>query len=157
VPVAAAACYAWLVLIDGPTFRRLVRGRELLESPAHDELTVRDVAARVALSPYHFIRRFAALFGDTPHQVRTRARVERAKLLLAAGITVTDACHEVGFSSLGSFSLLFCRRTGAPPSAYRRQVAVPRSFGAPPVPGCLGLIAQVPPGAWSNSREARVV
>ena len=145
------------MVIDGPTFRRLVRGRELLESPAHDELTVRDVAARVALSPYHFIRRFAALFGDTPHQVRTRARMERAKQLLAAGVTVTDACREVGFSSLGSFSWLFCRRTGTPPSAYRRQVAVPRSLGAPPVPGCLGLIAQVPPGAWSNSREARAV
>ena len=143
------------VLIDGPTFRRLVRGRELLESPAHDELTVRDVAVRVALSPYHFIRVFAALYGDTPHQARTRARLGRAKALLATGATVTDACLEVGFSSLGSFSLLFHRRTGTPPSAYRRQVAVPRSFGAPPVPGCLGLISQVPPGAWSNSREAR--
>jgi AraC-like DNA-binding protein len=148
-------CYARLVVIDGPTFRRLVRGRELLEAPAHDELTVRDVAARVALSPYHFIRTFSALFGDTPHQVRTRARMERAKALLASGVTVTDACLEVGFSSLGSFSLLFHRRTGTPPSAYRRQVAVPRSTGAPPVPGCLGLISQLPPGAWSNSREAR--
>jgi AraC-like DNA-binding protein len=142
------------MLIDGPTFRRLIRGRELLVSPAHDELTVRDVAACVALSPYHFIRRFSALFGDTPHQVRTRARMDRAKALLAAGVTVTDACHEVGFSSLGSFSLLFHRRAGTPPSVYRRYVAVPRSVGVPPVPGCLGLISQVPPGAWSNSREA---
>jgi AraC-like DNA-binding protein len=143
------------VVIDTPTFRRLVRGRELLESPAHGELTVRDVAARVALSPYHFIRRFSVLFGETPHQVRTRARMERAKALLAAGVTVTDACHEVGFSSLGSFSLLFHRRTGTPPSAYRRQVAVSCALGAPPVPGCLGLISQLPPGAWSNSREVR--
>lgn len=142
------------MLIDGPTFRRLVRGRELLESPAH-ELTVRDVAARVALSPFHFIRMCAAVFGHTPHQIRTRARMERAKALLAAGATVTDACLEVGFASLGSFSRLFHRRIGTPPSAYRRHVAVPRSVGAPPVPGCLGLIAQVPPGAWSNSREAR--
>ena len=131
-----------------------MRSRELLESQAHDALTVRDVAARVALSPYHFIRMFSALFGDTPHQIRTRARMERAKLLLAAGVSVTDACLEVGFSSLGSFSQLFHRRTGTPPSAYRRQVAVPRRFGAPPVPGCLGMISQVPPAAWSNSREA---
>lgn len=115
---------------------------------------MRDVAARVALSPYHFVRRFAALFGDTPHQVRTRARIERAKALLAAGVTVTGACYEVGFASLGSFSLLFHRRTGTTPSAYRRQVSVPRSFGAPPVPGCLGLMSQLPPGAWRNSREA---
>jgi AraC-like DNA-binding protein len=143
------------VLIDGPTFRRLVRARDLLQSSDHDAVTVREVAARVGLSPFHFIRTFAALFGDTPHQFRTRARIERAQVLLAAGVTVTTACVEVGFSSLGSFSLLFQRRIGASPSVYRRQVAVPRSFDAPVVPGCLGLIAQVPSGAWSNSREAR--
>ena len=143
------------MLIDGPTFRRLVRGRDLLQSSDDDAITVREVAARVGLSPFHFIRTFAALFGDTPHQFRTRARLARAQVLLAAGVTVTTACVEVGFSSLGSFSLLFQRRIGASPSVYRRQVAVPRSFGAPVVPGCLGLIAQVSSGAWSNSREAR--
>jgi AraC-like DNA-binding protein len=142
------------VLVDGPTFRRLVRARDLLRSSDDDAIAVREVAARVGLSPFHFIRTFAALFGDTPHQYRTRARIERAQALLAAGATVTAACVEVGFSSLGSFSLLFQRRIGAPPSVYRRQVAVPRSFGAPVVPGCLGLIAQVPSSAWSNSREA---
>ena len=140
------------MLVDGPTFRRLVRARDLLASPAHDELSVRQVAARVGLSPFHFIRVFAALFGDTPHQLRTRARLERAKQLLAAGATVTGACVELGFASLGSFSDLFRRRVGAPPSVYRRAAAVPRP--APLVPGCLGLISEVPAGAWSNSREA---
>ena len=143
----------WRVLVDRPTFRRLVRARELLASAAHDRLTVRQVAAAVGLSPFHFIRRFAALFGDTPHQFRTRARIERARALLAAGATVTGACLELGFSSVGSFSGLFHRRVGAPPSVYRRQAAAPAAR-PPIVPGCLGLIAQVPPGAWSNSREA---
>jgi len=140
------------VLVDGPTFRRLVRGRTLLVSAEHDALSVRQVAARVGLSPSHFIRMFAALFGDTPHQLRTRARLERAKQLLAEGATVTEACVELGFASVGSFSGLFHRRTGAPPSVYRRAVAAPRR--APLVPGCLGLMSEVPAAAPSNSEEA---
>jgi len=37
------------------------------------------------------------------HNRRSAAQaMERAKALLAAGATVTDACLEVGFSSLGS-------------------------------------------------------
>ena len=131
------------MLIDPVTFRRLVRARELLASEEHDALGIREVAARVTLSPYHFIRVFGAVFGDTPHQFRTRMRLERAKQLLAAGGTVTDACFEVGFASVGSFSSLFTRWVGAPPSAYRRIAPVV-------APGCLGLLAQLP----SNSREA---
>jgi AraC-like DNA-binding protein len=124
----------------------------MLASAMHDGLSVRQVAARVGLSPFHFIRMFGALFGDTPHQLRTRARLERAKQLLAAGATVTEACVELGFKSVGSFSDLFRRRIGAPPSIYRREAAAPRR--APLVPGCLGMISEVPAGAWSNSREA---
>lgn len=141
------------MLIDPPTFRRLVRARDLL---AVDELSVREVAASVRLSPFHFIRVFGAMFGDTPHQFRTRIRVDRAKAMLARGTTVTDACAELGFSSLPSFSAMFTRWVGAAPSAYRRTVAVPRRFAPVMLPGCLGLIAQLP--AWrtpSNSGEAR--
>jgi AraC-like DNA-binding protein len=136
------------MLVDAVTFRRLVRARDLLA--ADEETTVREVARRVALSPYHFIRVFGALYGDTPHQFRTRVRLDRAKALLAGGTSVTDTCVRVGFSSLGSFSALFTRWTGAPPSAYRRSVAVPRSFSPIHVPGCLGMLARLP----SNFREA---
>jgi AraC-like DNA-binding protein len=137
------------VLIDPTTFRRLVRARDLL---ADDTLSVRDVAARVRLSPFHFIRVFGAVFGDTPHQFRTRVRLERARALLARGSSVTDTCFEIGFSSVGSFSALFTRWNGAPPSAFRRTVAVPRDLAISPA-GCLGLLEQfwrsAPPTAWA--------
>lgn len=136
------------MFIDPVTFRRLVRARDLLA--ADEATTVREVASRVTLSPYHFIRVFGALYGDTPHQFRTRVRLERAKALLARGTSVTETCVEVGFSSVGSFSALFTRWNGAPPSAYRRSVSVPRSFSPIYVPGCLGMLAQLP----SNFREA---
>ena len=98
------------------------------------------------MSPFHFIRQFQAVFGETPHQLRIQARLERAKHLLAlSDYSVTDVCMEVGFSSLGSFSDLFSRRVGLPPSAYRRRVRVfmPAPDGLSPqlAPGCLTLMA----------------
>lgn len=138
------------MLITPPTFRRLVRARELLVSEAHEVLTIRAIAAEVKLSPFHFIRQFAALYGSTPHQVRTRARLERAKKLLATGTPVTEVCVEIGFSSLGSFSALFTRWVGASPTHYRRRVQVPRPLERVAIPGCLGLMTGLP----RNSREA---
>jgi AraC-like DNA-binding protein len=122
-------------------FRRLVRAHELLVTGDAGQ-TIRDIAGDVGLSPFHLIRQFSALFGATPHQVRTRARLERAKALLASGSAVTEVCMEIGFSSLGSFSSLFTRRVGVAPSSYRRSVQVPRSFALVP-PGCFGLLARL--------------
>jgi AraC-like DNA-binding protein len=139
------------VLIDPRTFRRLVRARDLLVDDTHDAFTVRTIAEQLGLSPFLFIRQFAAMFGTTPHQFRTRARLDRAKALLAAGTPVTAVCMEVGFTSLGSFSALFTRWVGASPTQYRRGVQVPRSLAPELIPGCLGLLAQLPS---RNSREA---
>jgi AraC-like DNA-binding protein len=43
-----------------------------------------EVAREAGMSPFHFIRRFEALFGVTPHQFRIGAPLDRAKLPLAA-------------------------------------------------------------------------
>jgi AraC-like DNA-binding protein len=100
-----------------------------------------DVAAHANLSPYHFQRVYKQAFRETPHEFLTRLRIERAKTLLAAGShNVTEACFEVGFSSLGSFSALFAHRVGLSPSEYRRYVrsgiVVPRAVRSAFVPAC---------------------
>ena len=118
------------------------------------------IAREVAISPYHFIRQFEAVFGMTPHQFRIQSRLNRAKLLLAMGEhSVTEVCIEVGFSSLGSFSDLFTRRFGSSPSAYRRRaramVQVPGNFPQELFPGCLSLMGALPVSAFRNFQEAR--
>lgn len=122
-------------------------------------LAIRDIARAAEISPFHFIRQFEALFGQTPHQFRIQSRLDRAKLLLATRqFSVTDVCMEVGFTSLGSFSDLFTRRVGTTPSDYQRRarVLVPVSGYVPHdlFPGCLSLMGHLPESAFRNFQEA---
>ena len=145
------------MLLDAVAFRRLCQAHALLCAPHDRGPTIREVAQAVGISPFHFIRQFAAVFGATPHQLRTRERLDRAKQLLARGErSVTEVCFELGFESLGSFSALFRRRIGESPSGYQRRVRVLVSVpGTLPVfPGCLSLMRHLPPSAFRNSREA---
>lgn len=121
------------------------RSRIRVLSRARDQLAVSDasvavVAAEAGLSTGRFIKQFAAVFGDTPHQHRVRVRLERAKSLLMRDHTVTEACFAVGFQSVGSFSDAFQRRVGLRPSEYQRQrrlIPVTHAFYRP---GCFGLL-----------------
>src|SRR5262249_16931231 len=111
-------------------------------------LPVSAVARRSGLTRFHFIRLFKAMFGETPHQYRSRAQVERAKhLLIVSGLSVTDVCMAVGFSSLGSFSALFSRRVGMSPSEFQRKhqpaSAPQQQLPAGLIPGCLSLMSGI--------------
>jgi AraC-like DNA-binding protein len=147
------------MLLSCDALKNLCRARDLLSEVRESKLSIEDVARQVAISPYHFIRQFAAVFGVTPHQYRIRRRLELAKHLLAAGHhSVTDVCMEVGFSSLGSFSAQFAQRVGVPPSSYQRRlramVQVPGRLPWELVPGCLTLMGRLPPDAFRSFREA---
>jgi AraC-like DNA-binding protein len=147
------------MLLRHEGFRRLCRARDLLTEVPEHRLSIEDVAREAQLSPFHFIRQFEAVFGTTPHQYRMQFRLDMAKRLLAKGQhSVTEVCMEVGFASLGSFSDLFTRRVGETPSAYRRRVRamvqVPGVLPADLIPGCLTLMARLPPAAFRSFREA---
>lgn len=142
---------------------RLCAAREILCSPEEPDVSIAEVGARVHLSPFHLTRRFAAVFGATPHQYRTAARLVRARHLLARGEhTVTEVCFALGFASLGSFSTLFRARVGESPLAYQRRVrrvwSVPGALPPALVPGCFSLMALLPPEAAAQlSRSAVAV
>lgn len=140
---------------------RLCYVRDLLGEVREPSPSIRDLAREARMSPYHFIRQFEAVFGVTPHQFRIRSRLDLARVLLARGNhSVTEVCLETGFSSLGSFSDLFTRRVGRPPSAYGRRaramVVVPGSLPPALFPGCLSLMWRLPADAFRNFREASV-
>jgi AraC-like DNA-binding protein len=123
------------------TYRGLREARDFMRYAYRASVSLPDVAAHANLSPYHFLRLHKQAFRETPHEFLTRLRIERAKALLAGGShNVTEACFEVGFSSLGSFSTLFARHVGLSPSEYRRYVrssiSVPDTVRPLFVPSC---------------------
>jgi AraC-like DNA-binding protein len=152
------------MLLRHEGFRRLCRARDLLREVREPSPSIADLAREVRISPFHFIRQFEAVFGVTPHQFRIQSRLDLARHLLATGqYSVTDVCMEIGFSSLGTFSALFARRVGEPPSAYRRRVRtlvqVPGFLPVDLTPGCLSLMSRLPASAFvsqpRNFREAQ--
>ena len=103
------------------TLAHLRRARDLMDRDYARPLDVPTMARRALMSTAHFSREFKAAYGETPYGYLVTRRVERAMAALRAGTTVTDACMEVGFTSLGSFSSTFSRIVGETPSAYRAR------------------------------------
>ncbi len=118
--------------------------KDLMDARYAEPLDLSELARRAGFSRFHFARTFRRAYGETPAAYLSRRRIERAKdLLRSANLTVTEICHLVGFTSLGSFSARFTELVGMSPTAYRsRHVAI---GGPPPIPGCF-LMAWSRPG-----------
>jgi AraC-like DNA-binding protein len=97
------------------------RARDLIDRDYAEPLDVPTMAQQALMSPAHFSRQFRAAYGETPYSYLMTRRIERAMALLRDGMSVTDACMEVGCTSLGSFSSRFAEIVGETPSAYRSQ------------------------------------
>ena len=112
----------------------LRQARDLADRSYAEPLDLDALATAAGVSKYHFLRCFAAEYGQTPAQYLCHRRIERAQdLLRATNLTVTEICHLVGFTSLGSFSTKFRDLVGVTPSAYQAKYA---ETGAPKIPGC---------------------
>ncbi len=103
-------------------YRRLLRGKDYMDSFSGGQVHLDEVASQACLSPYHFHRLFREVFRETPNQYLQRKRLTNAKRLLEHGDrSVTDICLEVGFESITSFSGLFRRNFGCSPREYRSR------------------------------------
>ena len=112
---------------------QLRRARDHADRHFAEPLDLEQLAAVATISRWHFHRLFAATYGRTPAAYLSERRVERAQdLLRATNLTVTEVCHAVGFSSLGSFSSRFREIVGESPREFQRRYA----DGAPRIPGC---------------------
>ncbi|MDH4472315.1 MAG: AraC family transcriptional regulator [Fluviicola sp.] len=97
--------------------RRVLRGKEYINSCYMLPLSIEQVAQECHLSEYHFFRLFKAVIGISPHQYLIRKRIENAHtLLLDKSHSVSDIAFLCGFSDVFSFSKAFKKHTGTSPS-----------------------------------------
>ncbi|PWU10152.1 MAG: hypothetical protein C5B50_26045 [Verrucomicrobia bacterium] len=85
-----------------------------------DPLDLDQLAQIAAISKFHLVRVFDELTGTTPRHFLACLRIQRAKeMLLAPDPSITDACMEVGYTSLGTFSKTFNALVGLSPQEFR--------------------------------------
>ncbi|GGM24316.1 helix-turn-helix transcriptional regulator [Micromonospora yangpuensis] len=90
--------------------------REHVEEP----WTLNGMSRIAYLSPFHFNRVFRRVTGTPPGRFLSALRMARARhLLLSTGMTITDICTAVGYSSLGTFTTQFTEQVGMTPGRLR--------------------------------------
>ena len=102
-------------------YGRIVAAKVFIDENYHEAIDLDEISQKAYLSRFHFHRLFSKVYKKTPHQYLTSKRIEKAKSLLSENKQVTDVCNEVGFESLGSFSVLFKKEIGFAPTYYRNM------------------------------------
>src|SRR5215216_137066 len=92
----------------------------IVESEFAADLSLDDIARRVASSRRQLQRAYAEIGGTTFREHLTGVRMERAAEMLAArGLTVREVAHRVGYRQPAQFAKAFRRHHGLSPSAFR--------------------------------------
>jgi len=74
------------------------------------------------MSRFHFLRIFAQQFGWPPHAYQMALRVERARILLKAGVPIGDI--ELGFMDQSHFTRHFKESIGVTRGLYAKMVGL---------------------------------
>lgn len=94
--------------------------RHIAESPG-DASPLPALAREAGYSADHFSRVFAQIKGLSPQAFVMRARIERAKQLLAeTSLTIGEVAAMLGYSDVYFFSRQFRQVAGVPPSIWRQ-------------------------------------
>lgn len=120
-----------------------------------EPLTLEDLADVAGYSPFHLARAFTTTVGTPPIRYLAALRFHAAKrLLLTEGLGVVDVCHEVGFSSPGTFTRRFRGQVGVAPGELRRvaddvaeTTATPFRLAPPGAEDLVRVRVHVPAGA----------
>ncbi|WP_200759599.1 bifunctional transcriptional activator/DNA repair enzyme AdaA [Effusibacillus dendaii] len=98
------------------------RTLQLIDTNYSEPLSLREMASRVHISPYHLHRTFRRITGDTPSDRLTRKRIEAAiQLLVSSRIPIKQIAEQAGYRNTAYFSSVFRKITGVSPTAYRLQ------------------------------------
>ena len=100
-----------------------------------DDLSLDELAQRVASSRRQLQRAFAEIGHTTFRQYLTTVRMDRAaEMLVATDLTVREVAHNVGYRQPAQFAKAFRRRHSQVPSDYRTNGRRFTSLGSASAP-----------------------
>src|SRR5215213_5629524 len=104
----------------------------IVESEYASDLSLDDIARRVASSRRQLQRAYSEIGNTTFREHLTRVRMERASMMLSdRGLTVREVARRVGYRQPAQFAKAFRRHIGVAPSDYRLRAAEARFESAP--------------------------
>ena len=96
----------------------------IVEIEFASDLSLDDIARRVASSRRQLQRAYAEIGNTTFREHLTAIRMDRAAEMLGMrGLTVREVAHRVGYRQPAQFAKAFRRHHGTSPSAYRSRRA----------------------------------
>lgn len=99
---------------------RLARIRERIADDLLRPPTLAALAAEAGIGKFQLLRRFAALYGCTPHAFLLQQRAEQARTLIRQGSSLADAAAATGFADQPHMTRIFTRQFGFTPGAWQR-------------------------------------
>ena len=102
-------------------YQRIATAKIYIDDNYRESIGLEEISQQAFLSRFHFHRLFTKIYRQTPHQYLTQKRLDKARELLSENKPVTEVCNEVGFESIGSFSVLFKKEIGFAPTYYRNM------------------------------------
>jgi transcriptional regulator GlxA family with amidase domain len=94
----------------------------IVESEYASDLSLDDIARRVASSRRQLQRAYAEIGNTTFREHLTAMRMDRAgEMLSSRGLTVREVAHRVGYRQPAQFAKAFRRHHGASPSTFRAR------------------------------------
>jgi AraC-like DNA-binding protein len=92
--------------------------RDMLQDNWHENPSLSALESLTGQSKFQIIRNFTKQFGITPHQFLLLIKAQKAKHLLAQGISCVETSLACGFYDQSHFSRNFKRAFGISPSRY---------------------------------------
>ncbi|WP_082428120.1 helix-turn-helix domain-containing protein [Pseudomonas endophytica] len=99
----------------------LQQALELLLDNRDTPMAIIEIALACNLTRSHFSRAFKLSTGLSPLAWRLKARLEKAKKLLATSLSLTEVGLEAGFCDQSHFTKTFTRLAGMTPKAWRAE------------------------------------
>lgn len=85
-------------------------------------LSTRELARRAGLNQSHFVRSFHKVTGIAPQAYLRQVRIARAKALVCAGASLSEAALSAGFCDQAHFTRAFKQVYGVPPGRLSRDI-----------------------------------
>lgn len=101
------------------------RVRDWLDANSERNVSIRALADLAELSPWYLVRVFRRHVGIPPHRYHLVVRVNRARTLVASGVSIAAVAYRTGFCDQSHLNRCFKQVLGTTPGRYASAASSP--------------------------------